>query len=127
MNIQSNLEKFLEKFDLNNLFDFYDIHSSRFDKVKLNQYVIYASDYEEIKNRCEEVYSWYLLDKNITQNYYVGKLVEIDTTFSPPFSIKTVDGEIIECEYIYFLGVEDNKNESTNNEIKRLVKSLFLC
>ena len=44
MSIQNGLEKFLERFDLNNLFDFYDIRTSRFNKVKLNQYFIYASD-----------------------------------------------------------------------------------
>lgn len=111
-----NIQNSLEKFDLNNLFDSHDIHSSRFDKVKLNQYVIYSSDYEDIIDRQEEVRFWVLLGNDITRNCCVGKLVGINMTLPPPFSIKTVDGEIIECEYIYFLGIEDNKNESTSNE-----------
>lgn len=111
-----NIQNSLEKFDLNNLFDLHDIYTPRF-KVKLNSYVIYSSDYEDIKDRYEEVRYWVLLGRYITQNCCVGKLVGINTTL-PPFIIETVDGKIIKCEYIYLLNIEDNKNESINNEIK---------
>lgn len=118
MNIQNSLEKFLEKFDSNNLFDFYDIRTSRFNKVKLNQYVIYSSDYKDIIDRQEEVRFWVLSGNDITRNVCVGKLVGINTTL-PPFIIETVDGGIIKCEYIYSLDIENTSNaESTNNEIK---------
>ena len=121
MNIQNNLEKFLEKFDFNNLFSLYDIRTSRFNKVKLNQYVIYSSDYKDIQDRHEEVRFWVLLGNDITRNCCVGKLVGINTS-SPPFIIEEENGNIVKCEYIYFLDIEGiSSNKPTNSEIRRLI------
>lgn len=118
-----NIQNSLENFDLNNLFDFHDIYTPRFNRVKLNSYVIYSLDYEDMNKRYEEVRYWVLLGRYITQNCCVGKLIGINPVPYPPypFIIETVNNKIVKCKYIYLLNIEDNKNESVNNEIKRFI------
>lgn len=78
-----------------------------------NLYVIYASNYIEMRDRFDRV----IANENPTDDYFVGKLVKVVEYSSTPFRVQSTDGGIIDCNEIYILdedfinGKKDNATE----------------